>query len=431
MKSAIILFTAGAFVFFSLGFAQAEDFSELKEQIKVLQETINAQQKTIDALNTKIQGVEQKQEAQAKEIKKVPELAKKVGELKETTKLPGLLEGISIGGHVKLYMFDRTQGERNDVHQHTNLSSGVGSHAFILYVTKQLTDWLKVDTETDFGISAGATPAIGSNITRATTGSTSFSLNTVAMTANLPQDAELKVGVFWAMFSEEYTKQTWWHEVYHQNKGLTELQSWHDSGIELYKNFDFDKWSLPVYFSLLNGNPTSRYVENNDDKTVLLHIAPELFQTKLRLLGTIGGGKWDDGDNGKALYAVSGFDWKYQKFNLTSEYIYKKYRTVPLAIGGANKANADGKNEGYYIRAMYTFNPKWRALLKYSHAELYKTGIPTMRSDNYDTTSLALNYFITPNSTIIGQYMFIDGARSDESERIEANRFTLGWRTTF
>lgn len=429
MRLMIILTIGCAFVFFGAGVVKADDFSDLKDQIKVLQEKINAQQKTIDALNAKIQNVEAKQETQAKEIQKVPELAKKVGELKETAKLPELLEGVSIGGHVKLYMFDRTDGKRNGNHQHTNLSAGVGSHAFILYVTKQLADWLKVETETDFGISAGATPALGSDITRATTSSTSFNLNTAALTATLPQGAELKTGVFWPMFSEEYAKQTWWHELYHQNKGLTELQSWHDSGIELYKNFDFEKWSLPLYFSLLNGSPGSRYVDDNDDKTVLLHIAPEFFQTKLRLLSSLGYGKWDDGDNGSLLRSLIGFDWKYQKFNLTSEYIYLKYGHVTTT----GTANADGKNEGYYARLMYNFTDKWRGLIKYSHAELYKTttGIVNMRSDNYDTTTVALDYFLTPNSTIIGQYMYIDADKSDGSDKIRANRFTLGWRTTF
>ena len=245
------------------------------------------------------------------------------------------------------------------------------------------------------------------------------------MQAMLPRGYELKVGIFNPMFSEEFAKETWWSEQYNMNDGLCYLQSWHDSGIELYKNFDFSKWSLPVYLEYLNG--ASQYVDNNENKMALLHVAPEFFQTKLRLLGSLAYGKWDEGDNGKALFSVGGFDWKYQKFNLTSEYTYKKYGHVTtLGI-----ANADGKREGYYIRAMYTFNPTWRALVKYSHAELYKTGLVNMRSDNYDTTALDINYFLTPNSDIILEYQHIEGDRSDGSEDIKADRFTMGWRTTF
>ena len=413
----IILSVVCAFMFFNAGFAKADDISDLKEQIKALQEQTQA-------LNAKIQELEVKQEVQAKEIKKVPELAQKVSDLKESS-LGQLTEGLSIGGHLKLYMFDRTQGKHNGKSQHTNLSSGVGTHAFVLYVTKQLADWLKLDTATDFGVSASATPAIGSDITRAYNTTVSTTLRALNLQALLSGGYELKVGIFNPMFSEEFSKETFWHEQYNMNAGLCYLQSWHDSGIELYKNFDFSKWSLPVYLALLNG--ASQYVDNNDDKMVLLHIAPELFQTKLRLLGSLATGKWDDGDNGQALFSVGGFDWKYQKFNLTSEYIYKKYGHV-TTLG---TANADGKREGYYIRAMYTFNPTWRALVKYSHAELYKTGLVNMRSDKYDTTALAVNYFLTPNSDIITEYQHIDGERSDGSDSISADRFTMGWRTTF
>ena len=420
MKLNTILFVACAFVFFSTGFARADDISDMKEQIKALQETINAQQKTIETLSSKIQGVESKQEVQAREIKKVPGLVESVEKIKQAP--PTLLEGVNVGGHLKMYMFDRTQGERNGVHQHTDLSAGI-HHAY-LFLTKEIEDWLKFDIQTDLSVSASATPSIGSNIVRTDSATTTYTIYQAFMTALLPRGYELKVGTFNPMYSEEYAKETWWHELYHQNTGLVYLQSWHDTGMELYKNFDFDKWSLPVYLSLLNGQ---RYVDNNENKTVLLHIAPEFFQTKLRLLGSIGGGKWDDGDNGQALYSVGGFDWKYQKFNLTSEYLYRKFSHVTTT----GKANADGKNEGYYARLLYNFTDKWRGLIKYSHAELYKTGLVNMRSDTYDTTTLAVNYFLTPNSDIIAQYSYIDGERSDGSETIEANRFTLGWRTTF
>ncbi len=417
VKVIIILCLMCAFVFSGLGAAKADDIADLKEQIKALREQTNT-------LNAKIQDLETKQEAQGKEIKKVPELAQKVTDLKESS-LGQLTEGLSIGGHVKLFMFDRTQGKRNGNSQHTNLSAGVGTHAFILYVTKQLNDWLKLDTATDFGVSASATPTIGSDITRAYNTTVSTTIRALNMQALLPGGYELKVGIFNPMFSEEFAKETFWSEQYNMNDGLCYLQSWHDSGIELYKNFDFPKWSLPVYLEYLNG--ASQYVDNNENKMVLVHIAPEFFQTKLRLLGSLAYGKWDDGDNGGALFSVAGFDWKYQKFNLTSEFTYKKYGRV-TTLG---TASADGKREGYYVRAMYTFNPKWRALVKYSHAELYKTGSVYMKSDNYDTTALGVNYFLTPNSDIITEYQYIDGDRSDGSEKLRANRFTMGWRTTF
>lgn len=422
MKLKIILFVVCAFVFSGLGAAKADDISDLKEQIKALREQTNT-------LNAKVQELETKQEAQGKEIKKVPELAQKVTELKERP--AGLLEGTNVGGHLKMYMFDRTQGERNADRQHTTGSAGINS--FYLYVTKEIADWLKVEVQPSFSVSAGATPSLDSKITRATSTSVSTDLYQAFMTAALPQGAELKVGAFKPMFSEEYAKETWWHELHHQNLGLASLQTWGDAGAELYKNFDFDKWSLPVYVALLNGNG-SKYADNNDAKTVFLHVAPEFFQTKLRLLSSLYYGRWDDGGDRDAWGYVTGADWKYQKFNLTGEYIYRHFdelATVTSTTTGGITARSDGNNAGYWVRAMYTFNPKWRALIKYSSVELYKTGTTDMRTDNYDTTSAALNYFLTPSSTIIAQLMHTDAERSDGSEQLKFNRFTLGWRTTF
>jgi len=425
LKFSILLLVLCGFLFFSTGAVWADDISDLKEQVRALQETIRSQQQTIDAMNSKIQAVETKQQAQAGEIKKVPELAQKVDDLKESS-AGQLAEGLSVGGHVKLYMFDRTQGERNGVSQHTNLSSGIGTHAFVLYITKQLTDTLKIDTATDFGVSASATPSVGSNITRATTGTVSTTLRKLTMELALPQGYEFKAGIMNAMFVEEFAKETFWDEQYNMNDGLCYLESWHDSGVELYKNFDFDKYSLPVYFQILGGG-SSQYVDNNDDKMALVHIAPELFQTKLRVLSSLAYGKHGDGDNGKALFTSNGLEWKYQNTSLSGEYIYKKYDHVNTL----GTRNADGKKEGYYLKAMYRFNPTWRALAKYSHAEVYNADLAGMRSDNYDTTALALNYFLTPSSDIITEYQHIEGDRSDGSETFDADRVTMGWRTTF
>ncbi len=425
LRFSISLLALCGFLLFSTGAVWADDISDLKEQVKALQETIDNQQKTIQELNSKVQAVETKQQAQASEIKKVPELAQKVSDLKESS-VGQLAEGLSVGGHVKLYMFGRTQGKRNGVVQHTNLSSGVGTHAFVLYISKELSDVLRLDTATDFGVSASATPAIGSDLTRATTGTVSTTLRKITMEMALPQGYQFKAGILNAMFVEEFAKETFWDEQYNMNAGLCTLEAWHDSGVELYKNFDFDKYSLPVYLELLNGG-SSQYVDNNDSKMALIHIAPEFFQTKLRLLSSLAYGKHGDGDNGKALFTSNGLEWKYQKTSLSGEYIYKKYNHVNTL----GNANADGKREGYYLKAMYRFNPTWRALAKYSHAEVYNADLTGMRSDNYDTTALAINYFVTPSSDIITEYQHIEGKRSDGSDTIVADRLTMGWRTTF
>lgn len=436
MRIVVILFTACAIVFFSAGLVRSDDMSELKEQIKTLQETINAQQKTIESLSTKIQSVESKQESQAKEVQKVPELAKKVGELKEKPAVKGLFEGVTVGGHLKFAMLDRTIGKRNGVDQHNNLGAGLfGSHNLYLLFSKEITDWLQMDVRTETDVSASATPSLGSDITRATSSSTSTSIDKAYLTALLPQGYELKVGKFPPMFSEDYAKETWWHQLYNMPDGECKLVSWHDFGAELYKNFDFDKWSLPVYLSLLNGNQSGSEsnVDNNENKAVLVHIAPEFFQTKLKLLSSFGYGRWDDKGNNNMFRTNYGFEWKYQKFNLLGEYDYNIFDNLVVPATGTSPT-ADGKREGYWLRAIYTLDPKWRAVIQQSHYNMYKNGLTgqtAMMSDKWDTSDLALDYSLTPNSTIIGQYEKANAHRSDGSESLKFDRFTLGWRTTF
>ncbi len=421
--ASVMLFTL---VFFSAGIAKADDIAEMKEQIKALQETINT-------LNSKINTLETKQESQAKEIKKVPELTQSVTELKEKP-ANNLLDGMNVGGHLKFTLLDRTEGQRNGVDQHNNLSGGIyGYDNFFLFLSKNITDWLRVDVYPQWDITASATPALGSDIGRATSTSTSTRLYQAFMTVQLPRQYQLKAGTFNVMYSEDYAKETWWHQLYNLPLKLCTLVSWHDSGVELYKSFDFDKWSLPAYFSVLGGN-TDRNIDNNDSKTVLLHLAPEFFQGKLRLLGTVSYGKWDGKNNQDAFRNNIGFEWKYKKFNLLGEYMYWEKKNVLVPSSGT-VPTADGVNKGYWIRAMYNINPKWRALIQQSYSNLYQAGLSStqrdMLSDKYYVTTLGLDFSLTPNSTIIGQYDKGNGHRSNGSESLKYDRFTLGWRTTF
>jgi len=428
VKLTIILFTVCALVIFGARLAKADEVSDLKEQLKALQETTAA-------LSAKVQALEAKQEAQGKEIKKVPELAQKVGELKEQPAGKGLFEGVTVGGHLKFALLDRTQGERNGVSEHTDLGAGFfGRHNLILFLSKEIEDWLKIDVMPEVDATASATPSLGSDLGRASSNTYSWDIYQAFMTALLPKGYELKVGKFNAMFSEDYAKESWWHTLYNMPAGSCYLTAWHDFGAELYKNFDFDKWSLPIYFSVLNGN-TDANVDNNEAKTVLLHIAPEFFQSKLRLLGSFGYGKWDGKSKDANLRSLGGFDWKYQKFNLTGEYIYTVYNNVVLpATVTAASPRADGERKGFWLRAVYTFNPKWRVAIQQTQYNMYKSGLvgqKDMLSDKWYTTDLALDYFLTPSSTIIAQYENGNGHRSDGSESLKFDRFTLGWRTTF
>ena len=420
MKLRVAVVTACAFIFLTAGLAMPDELSELKEKIQMLQETI-------DELKTKVEELKEKQEAQAEEIEKVTELEESVEELQN---LPSqvtekLAKGIKMGGHLKFYMLDRSKGERNNIDQKNNTSAGI--HDLYLYFSKTLTDWLSLDVVPKVTVLASATPGLGGDIARSSSSSVDIDLDEAYVTMRLPKEVELKVGAFYPFFSEEYARQSWWHEQYHGNNGLLTLQSWRSNGIEVYRNFDFEKFSLPIYLYYLNGdNNDSRFVDNNGGKNLLAHIAPEFFFGKLRLLGSFGWGKWDNEDDYDSFQYALGANLNYKSLNILGEYLRREREEVSLTGGG----RADGINEGYYIRGMYTFNPKWRVVAKWSDVDLYFPS-STMLTDDYKALSLAVNYWITQASTIIPQIEFVDAERSDGSESLEYLRYTLGWRITF
>ncbi len=425
MKSSIIFITACAFLLLNAGPAMPSELSDLKDKIEGLQ-------LTIDQLKIRVQEMEEKQESQAEQVEKVSELSESVESLEglPSRVFDKLEREVKIGGHLKCFVLDRTDGERNDRDQNNNLSAGIND--LYLYVSKALTGWLSLDVVPKISVLASATPGLGGDISRSTSSSVDIDLDEAYMSGRLPYpyDVEFKIGAFYPLFSEEYARQTWWHEQYHGNNGLLDLQSWRANGVEIYRNFDFELFSLPVYlYPYLNGDDEeSRYVDNNGTKNVLLHVAPEYygFGSRVRLLGSVGWGKWDEKDDNDAFQYAVGADFKREGLSLSGEYLSRRRESVPLLDGGT----ADADNEGYYLRAMYTFNPKWRALVKWSDVDLALPST-TMLTDDYETLSFAVNYWITQESTIIPQIEYVDAERSDGSEVLEYIRYTLGWRTTF
>ncbi|OIO36252.1 MAG: hypothetical protein AUJ74_03290 [Candidatus Omnitrophica bacterium CG1_02_44_16] len=70
-------------------------------------------------------------------------------------------------------------------------------------------------------------------------------------------------------------------------------------------------------------------------------------------------------------------------------------------------------------------------MIDYSHANLYNIDSTFLRNDTYDEVAFGVDYFLMPGSIIIGQFSLGDASRSDDSEKIQYRRFTIGWRTTF
>lgn len=416
MRFTKILATFLAFIFLAAGTAGTDELSDLKEQVTKLMERI-----------IELEKKQKEQEKSVAKIKKAPSAAEVVSS--------ALGEKVNMGAHLKLFLADRSDGERNDRDQNNNLSAGIDD--LYLYFRKSITDWMTIDVAPKIDVVASATPRLGGDITRSSSVSTDIELDEAYITlrAPYPYDVELKAGAFYPLFSEEYGTKSWWHEQYHGNNGLLTLQHWQSTGIEIYKNFDFENFSLPVYFyPYLNGEDRtrdsfSRFTDNNGDKNILLHAAPEFFAygARFRIPVSLGWGQWDsDGENDSFQYAV-GANMTHGSISLSGEYLRRERENIPLLGGG----ETDGEDEGFYLKGIYSFTPKWRMLLKYSDVDLFLPGTVDLLTDNYKTISFAVDYWIVQDSTIIPQVEYVDAERSDNSEELTYWRWTLGWRTTF
>jgi len=343
--------------------------------------------------------------------------------------------GLTLNGHMKLYLADFTQGQRYGKVQYNNESAGI--HQLITYIGKTISDTVSVWTEEKLSVSSSATPQLGSDIGRDTAAALSWTISQAYMLLRLPNDYEMKLGTMETMYSEQYGSEAWWDEQYHLNSSMSSIEAWPDNGIELYKNFDFGSgFNLPAYVYFINGS--GRYVDTNQGKAVLTHFSPEFCCGKLRLLLSSGWGNWDTNSAQNMYKEAAGFDWKYtDKTYLMGEYFYQMSENLDVAMltaGGARTKLVDGLTQAFYIRHGFKYNKFWKCYYEYSHIEKYagnaaanaKSLIGQYISDNV----LAIDYSIATESTIMAQFSFFD-AVSNNGDNLNGIRFTLGWRTTF
>lgn len=408
----VILMTF-ALLFVSAAFCCADELSDLKQKVEALEKS------------------------QAQDKEKITELNDSVDDLLNQPSTNSVVskalgKQATIGGHFKFYLADQARGDVNDRSQHSSLSAGVSE--LWIYINKTITDWLQINVAPEVVVLAEATPALGGTITRSTSANVDVDLDEAFMTARLPNMYELKAGVFYPLFSEEYATKAWWHEQYHNNNGLVTLQAMQSVGVELYRNYDFASFSLPLSLALVNGESRgvvqdTRFTDNNSAKTVMVHGAPEFFVSggRLRLMGSAGYGRWDDQGDNDAYQWAAGAEYTKSSVALSGEYLFRWRENLPLTGGGTE----DGEDKGWYVKAKYSLSPKLRFVLKYSDVDLWALSSTQLLTDSYKEVSLSGGWWLTDSSTIIPQVEYVDADRSGSSITLEYMRYTLGWRTTF
>ena len=415
--------TIFALLLIGAGVAGADELTDLKSQVGDLEK--------------KIEALEKKQQEQGQQLEKVPDLEESIEEIQDQPSARSVVAGAidklpTIGGHFKFYLGDQSTGDVNGEDQHNSFGLGVSN--LWIYINKALTDWLQLSVAPEIVVLAEATPRLGSNITRATSADVDIDLDEAYLTVRLPRMFELKAGAFYPMFSEEYGTKSWWHEQYNQNNGLVTLQAWQSTGLELYRNFDFANFSLPVSLAFLNGEgrgttQDSRFTDNNSAKSGLLHVAPEmfLFGGRLRVMGSFGYGRWDDEGDKDSYQWAAGAEYTRSSISVSGEYMNRWREALPLLGGGTE----DGEDKGWYAKIKYSLSDKWRFVLKYSDVDLWSASTDRLLTDNYQSLAFTVGWWITDSSTIMPQIEYVDADRSDTDITLEYFRYTLGWRTTF
>lgn len=342
------------------------------------------------------------------------------------------LSRVSVGGDLNIRFYDTINGKL-DGDRKTNYL-GAGFRSFYLYLDAQLTDRLSVSVAPTFsGGSTGATPRLNNLSANKTGLSARFSgFNRAQATYLLPHGFELTGGLLRPRFTLDYGAEMFYHEENHASfvSANPFLGAWHDAGLELYRNFDFDRFSLPVHLYLLNGDGRSsslEYADNNHSPAGMIHIEPQIGA--LTLSGSFGAGKYDN-DNSDNFYRwAAGLMYQYQKFTLRSEVMGSNYQNM--------KQNGDdAKAHGYYVKLFYNVLPNLRLMANYNVANHNFSGFFGPHAGNadetYKTLTFGLNYEIAPAATLLVQYDIARQERDTTPTReLDYDRLSVGARITF
>jgi hypothetical protein len=338
--------------------------------------------------------------------------------------------GATVGADIKFYLFDQTSGTVDSVNESNDMSAGISSA--IIYISKDISDNVSVELQPEILVSAGATTRLGGTIDRDSDSEVETEFLRANVTWLVGEGIEIKAGVLKPLFTWDYGYELFWHEEYHGSfvSANPWLGAWHDSGVEVYKNFDFESVSLPVYLYVLNGSGDVN-VDNNDGYSLMLHAAPELLSGRLKFLGSVGTGKWDDDNEHNFIRYALGAMYQTGPVTVRGEYIGGTWDDEYFVTDMVTK---DVKPKGYYVKVLYEFLPRFTVLAGYNHLKNDFTGFfftDTTAEETYDNYVLGVNYALANGTTVMLTYDRVDGDRSDGSAKVDTDRLTLGVRTDF
>jgi hypothetical protein len=340
-------------------------------------------------------------------------------------------DGTSVGGHIKLSLFDYSYGISKDSAgvAYNTQSTGFGLMAFILFFSQQLNDNISADIQPLFTASTGATPSLGSAIGSQLSSASGVTLRfsgvdwgRASIKVTLPeQGLDISAGIVKPRFTLEYGGELFWDDElsggkFAINDYVGRMQS---AGVEVYKNFDFSGIALPVYLYALNGN--TMFMDNNNQPSGMIHLEPDFGFMKLS--GSFLAGKYDSAEKLYVMRWAGGLSFSADKLAIRAEY----------AGGRWEKGIADATTGGAYAKLFYSAAP-WLKLM-YHFDIVYHNfgGFNTFNSGPGElyithTPGVILNIFDT---SLQFRVDIANWKKTDDSQSLVFTRSVLGWRMTF
>lgn len=343
---------------------------------------------------------------------------------------------VKVGGISKLTVFDRVNGGSyvGAAGRELDKTYGVTFKDFNIYINAKMNDLVSFEIDPRFSASTGATPKLGTTTTASSSASASkaFSFSGIShgkavMILNLPEDVEMEIGILEFPFTVEYGKQAFWSDTYNGYKFAANdnLGSMHESGFQIYKNFDFGDIALPVTLGILNGG-SSNNVDVNNTPGVALHIEPTM--AGLTLLGSIYATKYDEYER-KAMHKwAAGIMYGIGDLNLRSEFVKSKKEQN----GKADVTGEDAVSEGYYVTATYKLL-EWATLVLHHESALEGSaeGDQAAWGNRYITNIGGININLSDSTIMMCQVEVFDWKNNNGTTKVLVTRPIIGVRNTF
>jgi hypothetical protein len=333
---------------------------------------------------------------------------------------------VSVGGHIKLTVFDRVNAiNRNGaVQTATDRTYGITFKEFDLFVSGKINEWIGFEVDPRFSQSTGATPKIGTTSTAAAKDFAfgGFGHGKAVVTFELPYDIHMEVGQIHPIFTMEYGKELWWEDEFNVGPFIGShgpAGAYHDTGIELNKAFELGDVSLPVYLYYTSGNSGSVGPDNNNQPGVLVHVEPAWGP--LTVGASFYQNRPDAAEKLTQYGFTAGFIFKWEGLTIRSEYA-KGFLEDGVAAG------KDEFEEGYFAKALYRVLP-WLQLMATTESDSDNIGSSkSIRTVKY---APGLQVFLSDSTIVEASWDIEQMKMGDNSKGGVFSRPSVNLRMTF